>query len=337
LTGNTPTEITLPRYSPTEFTEFTEEVAESILPQISLDTDRFFQGGALVSSAPTEQEVQQQNGLVHLRQVHPLESSICENLCNLWENILQEGSVYSVNSVGEHTARRVNSVGEHTARRFCVFREFRGRTYTQQKIEIIIKKQNRNMILDIENILVSSDIITEQFCCDLDACKGICCVEGDAGAPVTLEEIGGIEDALDTVWGDMSAQAQAVVDKQGVAYTDRDGDLVTSIVGGKDCVFTCYEGDCCLCALERAHRAGKTSFIKPISCALYPIREKRFANGTVALNYNRWDVCKDAVKKGRELQLPVYKFLEGPLTRRFGKEWYAALCEVAEHFDELCE
>ena len=122
-----------------------------------------------------------------------------------------------------------------------------------------------------------------------------------------------------------------------VAYTDRDGDLVTSIVGGKDCVFTCYEGDCCLCALERAHRAGKTSFIKPISCALYPIREKRFANGTVALNYNRWDVCKDAVKKGRELQLPVYKFLEGPLTRRFGKEWYAALCEVAEHFDELCE
>ena len=99
------------------------------------------------------------------------------------------------------------------------------------------------MILDIENILVSSDIITEQFCCDLDACKGICCVEGDAGAPVTLEEIGGIEDALDTVWGDMSAQAQAVVDKQGVAYTDREGDLVTSIVGGKDCVFTCYEGD----------------------------------------------------------------------------------------------
>ena len=203
-----------------------------------------------------------------------------------------------------------------------------------QQIEIIIKKQNRNMILDIDNILVSSDIITEQFCCDLDACKGICCVEGDAGAPVTLEEIGGIEDALDTVWGDMSAQAQAVVDKQGVAYTDRDGDLVTSIVGGKDCVFTCYEGDCCLCALERAYRAGKTNFIKPISCALYPIREKRFANGTVALNYNRWDVCKDAVKKGRELGLPVYKFLEGPLTRRFGKEWYAALCEVADHFDE---
>ena len=113
------------------------------------------------------------------------------------------------------------------------------------------------MFFQIDNVLISTEIITEKFCCDLDACTGICCVEGDAGAPVTLEEIGGIEDALDTVWGDMSAQAQAVVDKQGVAYTDRDGDLVTSIVGGKDCVFTCYEGDCCLCALERAYRAGK--------------------------------------------------------------------------------
>ena len=191
------------------------------------------------------------------------------------------------------------------------------------------------MILDIDDVLVSSDIITEHFCCDLDACKGICCVEGDAGAPVTLEEIAGIEDSLDSVWNDMTAQAQAVVDKQGVAYNDCDGELVTSIVGGKNCVFTCYEHDCCLCTVERAHRAGKTDFVKPISCALYPIREKRFANGTVALNYHRWDVCQPAVKKGRELGLPIYRFLEGPLTRRFGKEWYDSLCEVAKHIGEL--
>ena len=186
------------------------------------------------------------------------------------------------------------------------------------------------MILEVSNILVSSDIITEQFCCDLDKCHGICCVEGDAGAPVTLDEIAGIEDSLDTVWGDMSASAQAVVDKQGVAYTDREGDLVTSIVGGKDCVFTSYENGSCLCALERAYRQGKTSFIKPISCALYPIREKRINSDIVALNYNRWDVCRDAVKKGQELGLPVYRFLEGPLVRRFGKEWYDELCAVAE-------
>ena len=189
------------------------------------------------------------------------------------------------------------------------------------------------MILEIDNVLVSSDIITEKFCCDLSKCRGICCVEGDAGAPVTLDEIAGIEDTLDTVWGDMSAQAQAVVDQQGVAYTDRDGDLVTSIVGGKDCVFTCYDDNgCCLCALERAYRQNRSKFGKPISCALYPIREKRFESGMVALNYNRWDVCSDAVVKGRELNLPVYRFLEAPLVRRFGQEWYDELCAVAEAY-----
>ena len=186
------------------------------------------------------------------------------------------------------------------------------------------------MIIEIDNVLVSTDIFTEYFCCDLDACKGICCVEGDAGAPVTIDEIAGIKDAIDTVWDDLSATAQAVIDKQGVAYTDRDGDLVTSIVGGKDCVFTCYEKGCCLCALERAWRAGKTAFCKPISCALYPIREKKLSNGMVALNYNRWDVCHDAVKKGNELRLPVYRFLRDPLVRRFGEDFYQQLCDAAQ-------
>lgn len=200
-------------------------------------------------------------------------------------------------------------------------------------------------ILQIGDILLSSDILTEQFCCDLSACKGQCCIEGDAGAPVTLEEIGEIEDTIDEAWSDLSATAQAVIDKQGVAYTDEEGDLVTSIVGGKDCVFTYYDDiedfnthkpikGCCLCALEKAFRAGKSRFCKPISCALYPIREKRFKDGTVALNYHRWDVCKDAVKKGRELQLPVYRFLESPLVRRFGQEWYNELCDVAKDLKE---
>lgn len=193
------------------------------------------------------------------------------------------------------------------------------------------------MIIEVGDVLLSSDIITERFCCDLDACKGICCVEGDAGAPVTLDEIASIEDTVDTVWGDLSAQAQAVIDRQGVVYTDRDGDLVTSIVGGKDCVFTCYENDCCLCALEKAYRDGRAQFCKPISCALYPIREKQFSGGITALNYNRWDVCRDAVKKGRELDLPVYRFLRGPLVRRFGQEWYDELCGVAEEMEKMKE
>ncbi|HAT61537.1 MAG TPA: DUF3109 domain-containing protein [Prevotella sp.] len=185
-------------------------------------------------------------------------------------------------------------------------------------------------ILQVGNVLVSPDIFTEKFCCNLDACKGQCCVEGDAGAPVTMDEIGEIENVLDNVWDEMSASAQSVVDKQGVAYTDSEGDLVTSIVQGKDCVFTCYEKGTCLCSLERAFRQGKTKFVKPISCALYPVREKSFGNHLYGINYHRWNICKDAVKKGRELNLPLYKFLKGPLTRRFGAEWYKELLQIAD-------
>jgi hypothetical protein len=197
-------------------------------------------------------------------------------------------------------------------------------------------------ILEVGGVLISSDILTERFCCDYEKCKGICCVEGDAGAPVTMDEIAGIEDALDTVWPMLSAQAQSVIDQQGVAYNDKDGDLVTSIVGGKECVFARSltpdpsprgEGrkdPCWLCMLEKAYRDGKTRFCKPVSCALYPIREKQFSDGTVALNYNRWKICEDAVRKGRELDMPVYVFLKEPLVRRFGADWYQELCDVAE-------
>ena len=200
-------------------------------------------------------------------------------------------------------------------------------------------------ILEVGGVLISSDLLTERFCCDYEKCRGACCVEGDAGAPVTMDEIAGIEDALDTVWADLSASAQSVIDRQGVAYTDRDGDLVTSIVGGRDCVFTCYEcipdsspngGEpVCLCALEKAYRAGTTKFCKPISCALYPVREKRFADGTVALNYHRWKICEDAVRKGLREDVAVYQFLKEPLTRRFGAAWYEELCSVADELRRL--
>jgi hypothetical protein len=148
-----------------------------------------------------------------------------------------------------------------------------------------------------------------------------------------MEEIGEIEDCLDEVWGDLSASAQAVIDKQGVAYTDQEGDLVTSIVRGKDCVFTFYDDlegieNCCLCALEKAYRTGRTRFCKPVSCALYPIREKKLGEGLVGLNYNRWTVCKMAIAKGEQENLPLYKFLRAPLIRRFGEAWYQELLET---------
>ena len=185
-------------------------------------------------------------------------------------------------------------------------------------------------ILQVGDVLLSPDIITEYFCCDYEKCKGACCIEGDAGAPVTLEEISEIENSLDEVWDKLSASAQTVIDKQGVAYSDRDGDLVTSIVGGRDCVFTCYENGSCLCALEKAFIQGKTTFCKPISCSLYPIREKQFSNGMIGLNYHRWEVCKDAVIKGKNNNIRVYEFLKEPLTRRFGSQWYDELQELAK-------
>ncbi len=192
-------------------------------------------------------------------------------------------------------------------------------------------KMHYDMILQVGDVLVSPDVITEYFCCDLEACDGACCVEGESGAPVTLDEVAVIEDALPALWPQMSASAQAEVDRRGVAYADTEGDLVTSIVGGRDCVFTCYEGNTCLCLLERLWRSGKTgTMLKPLSCSLYPIRERRLSNGLVALNYHRWSICESARIKGRALGLRVYQFLREPLIRRFGSEWYDELCLMAD-------
>ena len=186
-------------------------------------------------------------------------------------------------------------------------------------------------ILQVGDVLLSPDILTEHFCCDLDACGGACCIEGDAGAPLKDDEVAELERVLPAVWNDLDPRAQKVLRKQGVAYRDRDGDLVTSIVGEKDCCFTCYdEAGTCLCATDRAHREGRTDWAKPISCYLYPIREKQMPNGTVALNYDRWELCRPAVRKGRELQLPLYVFLRDPLIRRFGQEWYDQLLALVD-------
>ena len=193
-------------------------------------------------------------------------------------------------------------------------------------------------IFEIGGVLISSDILTERFCCDYEKCKGICCVEGDAGAPVKMEEVASLEEALDTVWPELPASSQSVIDRQGVVYTDKEGDLVTSIVRGRECVFAKEENGCWLCMLEKAARqkaAANSQFIKPISCALYPIREKTFNNGLVGLNYNRWEVCRDAVVKGKAMDVRVYQFLKEPLIRRFGEAWYEELCAVANQLLHL--
>lgn len=189
-------------------------------------------------------------------------------------------------------------------------------------------------MIQIDDVIVSLDVFREKFLCNLEACKGECCIEGDAGAPVEEDEVKKLEECLPAVWELLSPEAKAVIEKQGVVYTDEEGDLVTSIVNGKDCVFTCYdEKRCCFCAIEKAFREGKCDFYKPVSCHLYPIRIDN-CGPFKAVNYHRWDVCKAAVLLGKKENLPIYKFLKEPLIRKFGKDWYAELELVAEELDK---
>lgn len=191
-------------------------------------------------------------------------------------------------------------------------------------------------MLQIQNTLVSLDLLEQQFCCNLTHCRGICCVEGDSGAPVELEEITELENALPYIWDDLSDEARTIIEKQGVVYPDHDGEMVTSIVNGKDCVFTCYdEKGICYCAIEKAFREGRISFMKPVSCHLYPVRTKKFADFT-AVNYQEWSICSGARLYGQQLGLPVYQFLKEPLIRKFGQEWYDELCEAARMLKEGC-
>lgn len=186
------------------------------------------------------------------------------------------------------------------------------------------------MMLQIQNTIVTLDLAEEFFCCDLEKCLGACCIEGDAGAPVTIDEVAKIEEALPVVEPEMFPRAVEEVRQNGVAYVDQEGDLVTTILDGRNCAFTCYApGGICLCALEKAFREGKTGFKKPASCSLYPLRLTTYPTFT-AVNYHRWKICRDAVANGRKKGIRLYQFLRGPLTERFGQEWYDELAQACE-------
>lgn len=181
---------------------------------------------------------------------------------------------------------------------------------------------------------MSFDLFQEYFCCNPSHCKGICCVEGDAGAPVLFDEVEKLEEALEVVAPEMSPAARAIADEQGVVYTDRDGDLVTSIVDGKDCIFASRdEKGCCICLIEKAYNEGRIGWRKPISCYLYPVRLRKVGDLT-AVNFHKWDVCRSAVVAGRRKGIKAYEFLKGPLIERFGEEWYSELLVVAKELDK---
>lgn len=181
------------------------------------------------------------------------------------------------------------------------------------------------MLVEIEDKVVSLDIFEKKFVCDLNACKGACCVEGDSGAPLTIDEIDILEEDLEKIKPYMRAEGIAAVEKTGVFYMDWDNEPVTTLVNEKECAFVYFdEKGITKCAIEQAHKDGKTDFKKPISCHLYPIRVQKYKDFT-ALNYNEWNICKPACSCGESLNVKVYQFLKEPITRAFGEQFFEEL------------
>ena len=185
-------------------------------------------------------------------------------------------------------------------------------------------------MIQIDDTIVSLDLLNEYFCCDLSVCKGVCCVDGDAGAPLEKGEVEVLEQILPAVIEYLPEKSRKTIENQGVAYIDSEGDEVTTLVNDCECAFAFTdENGCMKCAIEKSYKAGKISFYKPVSCHLYPVRLHQYENFT-AVNYHQWHACACARALGKAKKLPVYKFLKEPLIRRFGNEWYAQLEETAK-------
>jgi len=179
----------------------------------------------------------------------------------------------------------------------------------------------------VDNTIISDDIRDVLFCCDLPKCKGICCVEGDAGAPLEEEEISLLEDHIDEIKPFMVEGGIEEVEKTGIFDYDAAGNFVTPLIKGRECVFVYFENEIARCAIEKAFQEKAIPFPKPISCHLYPIRISEIESGD-AVNYHKWSICRKAIENGRKLKLPLYQFLEEPLIRKYGRSWYNKLIKL---------
>ena len=194
------------------------------------------------------------------------------------------------------------------------------------------------MIILQDKYLVSDDVLEKQFVCNLNACKGACCWEGDAGAPLEEEELSILDTHYDAIKPFLSPAGKAAIQKQGGYTYERDRDTgedfwATTLIDGGPCAYMTYDGNMVAqCGIEKAFRAGVIDFYKPISCHLYPIRvDVHPKTSMILLNYHEWSICKAACAKGEKEQVAVYEFLKAPLIRKFGLEFYEELEAVAEH------
>lgn len=183
-------------------------------------------------------------------------------------------------------------------------------------------------MIEIGKVIVSLDIIEKKFLCDITACHGMCCEEGDSGAPLEKDEQVVLEEIYPKVKPYLRVEGIAAVEQQGVAVVDGDGDLVTPLREGKECAFTIYENGIALCGIEKAYEDKVVDFKKPISCELYPIRAKKYRDFD-GLNYDKQPMCAAACTLGEQKGQPVYQFLKKPLIRKYGEDWYNELHETA--------
>jgi hypothetical protein len=185
-------------------------------------------------------------------------------------------------------------------------------------------------MIEIGRTLVSDDVVEKQFVCDLNACKGACCVHGDSGAPLESGEEQVLEAIYPAIEPYLTDKGKKAIAKQGKWIIDGDGDKVTPLVAaGKECAYTIFENGTAFCGIEKAWRDGKVGFQKPVSCHLYPVRITTYKKFD-AVNYETWDICKPACACGEKLKVPVYKFVKEALIRKYGKKWYDALDEAAK-------
>lgn len=181
----------------------------------------------------------------------------------------------------------------------------------------------------IDNTIISEDIRDIRFCCDLKKCKGACCIEGDAGAPIEEEEISLLEDFIDEIKPYMTNEGIKVIESNGIFDFDEKGEYVTPLVNNRECAYVYFEDNITRCAIEKAFEEGKINFQKPVSCHLYPIRITKHKDFE-AVNYHKWYICQSAFTLGKDINLPLYKFLKEPLIRKYGEEWYSNLVEKIE-------
>ncbi len=189
-------------------------------------------------------------------------------------------------------------------------------------------------MIRIDNCIVSDELISNFFVCDLERCKGACCVEGDLGAPLEEEELEPVIKSYPSVKPYLSEKGKEEIKRQGHFIKDFEGDNSTPIIHGRECAYAVYDDKGILkCGFELAWKDGKSAFRKPLSCHLYPVRIKK-SIGNYLVNYDKWSICDPACKLGKAMNMPLYVFVKDALIRKFGVEWYDKLDRIARETND---